>query len=423
MTAMNPEDLLRHGVVEHFEPRASTGNGREDRVHHIDDNQHDQHADHADGAQEQTNGKDHSPRKPKPRLLSSAAFVASFTPPDWIWDGVLQRGFLYSLTARTGTGKTAIALLVAAQLTRGKSIGGRDTQQGSVVVLSGENSDDVRMRWLVMAERLGFDVDTIKVNFIEGVFSFTNFSDEAIQQIDRLPDCSLVIVDTSAAFFEGQDENGNVDVGNHARMLRRFTQCSTRPAVMVLCHPTKGAGDDNLLPRGGGAFLAEVDGNLSLKAITDTTVELHWQGKLRGPGFEPVSFDLIKTTSDRLVDGRGRKMMTVVASDLSHDEAEARQQAAVSKQDQLLKAMAELDDPSFSAIAKHLGWLTVRGEPQKSVIGYAMKTLVKAGLVEQARDGAYRLTRQGRREVERLSESAVHTFVRDSFDRTNWTDV
>jgi hypothetical protein len=35
-----------------------------------------------------------------------------------------------------------------------------------------------------------------------------------------------------------------------------------------------------------GAFLAEIDGNLIYKK-DDSAIELHWQGKFRGPDFAP----------------------------------------------------------------------------------------------------------------------------------------
>ena len=73
---------------------------------------------------------------------------------------------------------------------------------------------------------------------------------------------SLLIVDTSATYYFGDDENDNVALGNHARMLRTFVNLPGGPTVLVTCHPTKTPNMDNLLPRGGGAFLAEVDGNL-----------------------------------------------------------------------------------------------------------------------------------------------------------------
>ena len=45
-------------------------------------------------------------------VKSSAEFVRGFVPPDYAIDGLIQRRFLYSLTAPTGHGKTAVALLV-----------------------------------------------------------------------------------------------------------------------------------------------------------------------------------------------------------------------------------------------------------------------------------------------------------------------
>ena len=85
---------------------------------------------------------------------------------------------------------------------------------------------------------------------------------------------TLVIVDTSAAYFEGDDENNNTQAGKHARLLRRLTTVSGAPTVLVACHPTKAASNDSLLPRGGGAFLNEMDGNLACQkhdAIIDVT--------------------------------------------------------------------------------------------------------------------------------------------------------
>jgi putative DNA primase/helicase len=51
---------------------------------------------------------------PAPRLAKTLAeFLAGFVPPDYLVEGILQRRFVYSLTAQTGHGKTAVALLLA----------------------------------------------------------------------------------------------------------------------------------------------------------------------------------------------------------------------------------------------------------------------------------------------------------------------
>src|SRR5437773_3967246 len=82
------------------------------------------------------------------------------------------------------------------------------------------------------------------------------------RELAELGGVSLIVVDTSAAFFLGSEENSNTELGNYARMLRTLVKMPGSPTVLVLCHPVKNATRDNLLPRGGGAFLNEVDGNL-----------------------------------------------------------------------------------------------------------------------------------------------------------------
>ena len=74
----------------------------------------------------------------------------------------------------------------------------------------------------------------------------------------------LVLIDTLAAFFDGDNINDNVQGGGFMRRLRPITRLPGRPAVVVAAHPVKNAPQDNLLPYGGGAILNEVDGNLTL---------------------------------------------------------------------------------------------------------------------------------------------------------------
>ena len=70
-------------------------------------------------------------------LLSSKDIRSGFKPPDYLVDGLLQRGYVYSFTAPTGDGKTVIALLVAAYVEIGKSIAGREVEKGKVVYFAG----------------------------------------------------------------------------------------------------------------------------------------------------------------------------------------------------------------------------------------------------------------------------------------------
>ncbi|MGC2712514.1 MAG: AAA family ATPase, partial [Pseudolabrys sp.] len=75
---------------------------------------------------------------PAKRLLqSSGEFVKDFTPPDYLIDGLLQRRYLYSLTGPTGSGKTCLALLIAAHVALGSSLDGREIEKARVLFFAG----------------------------------------------------------------------------------------------------------------------------------------------------------------------------------------------------------------------------------------------------------------------------------------------
>ena len=243
--------------------------------------------------------------------------MAGFTPPAYLVDGVLQRGYLYSLTARTGHGKTAVGMYVAQSIARGLPMHGREVKAGTVLLLAGENPDDIRARFLVLADAYGFKAEDLKMRFVAGVIDIAAKMPEIRAEAEKISDLVLVIVDTGAAYFPGDETNSNSQQGAYARLLRQLTFLPGKPAVLVNCHPVKNASRDNLLPMGGSAFLNEVDGNLTLWATAERQTTLHWQGKFRGPEFEPMTFELEVADSARVIDAEGRLMPSVVAKPVS----------------------------------------------------------------------------------------------------------
>ena len=100
-------------------------------------------------------------------IKTSAEFVASLKPPDYLIKGVLQRRFIYSMTAPTGAGKTCIAMRIAAHVAFGVPLLGRPVKQGGVLFLAGENPDDVKMRWIKLAEEMAVDVNTSRICWLD----------------------------------------------------------------------------------------------------------------------------------------------------------------------------------------------------------------------------------------------------------------
>lgn len=328
-----------------------------------------------------------------PGIMSSGDFVRGFVPPDYLIDGIVQSGFLYSITGQTGAGKTAVALLMAACISLGDMLAGQEVQQGRVLYFAGENPDDVRMRWIGLCHDLGYDPDAMDAHFVEGVFSISEFGDRIEEDVTRLGGVAAIFVDTTAAYFPGTDENSNVEMGNYARLLRSLTRMDCRPAVIAASHPVKNASSDALLPRGGGAFLNEVDGNLSLAKKGERTSELHWQGKFRGPDFRAIVFDLPELKVPTLVDSRGRQIPTVRARVVAEDEV--AQRAASSNRDDELMLLAVRADGSRSLrdLAEFLGWMK-DGEPDKRRAQSSTERLKRAGVIIYE-VGTWRLTARG----------------------------
>jgi hypothetical protein len=329
-------------------------------------------------------------------IFSSSGFTAGFVPPDYLVDGILQRRFLYSLTGPTGHGKTCVLLLIAAHVAQGKELGSNMVGQGRVIVLAGENPDDVRMRWIAMSEHLDFDPNEIGVDFLPGVFPIAEMK-SAIEQRAQELGCkyALVIVDTSAAYFSGAEENSNVQLGKHARELRTLVEVPGGPTVLVSCHPTKNADLDNLLPRGGGAFLAEVDGNLICrKSGGEDVTEMHWHGKFRGPDFNPQAFELRQVTTAKLVDSSGKMIPTILAAPLDEFSHSGKRAESRGQEDKVLALLVGKEGLSLALIAQRAGWLTKAGEPNKAKTQRVVNRLRDANLVKHDR-GEWCLTDAG----------------------------
>lgn len=336
--------------------------------------------------------------KPLPLLLSAAQFVAGFTPPEYLIDGIMQRGYLYSLTARTGHGKTAVDLYIAQCIAKAETMHGKETLGGTVLFLAGENPDDIRARFLVLANEFKFDVDAIKIRFLAGVVDIAARMAEIKAEADTIDDLVLVIVDTAAAYFSGDDTNSNAQQGAFARLLRQLTFLPGKPSVLVNCHPVKNASRDNLSPMGGSAFLNEVDGNLTLWANADRQTTLHWQGKFRGPEFEPITFEMETVESGNVVDAKGRKMPSVVAkpvSDIKIQFAEKRQER---EEDMVLGFIARNKKISMGDLAIKCNFISAAGNPQKSKVFRLCSQLVEDKLLEK-RGAGYRITNKGKKEI------------------------
>jgi predicted transcriptional regulator len=281
-----------------------------------------------------------------PTIQTEEQILAALKPRDWLVRNIIERGYVYSLTGPTGSGKTAVALLISYAMANDdmpKSLGRLEVEAGRVVFLAGENPADVgpRMKAMRVANYL---ISPSRFGVVSQIFSIAEHLANVRIEIEMHGPADLIVVDTAAAFATANavtEENSNIEMGNYAQMLRKLTTLPGNPAVLVLCHPAKAVTTDReaMVPRGGSGFLAEVDGNLALLPVTKGVVELTHTSKLRGPGFEPITIELLPVTDPAFDDLKGRQNWSVVARVMQEFEIAEKEDAELSDREKVVAAL------------------------------------------------------------------------------------
>jgi hypothetical protein len=307
------------------------------------------------------------------------------------------------MTGPTGEGKTSVVLLIALHVARGLTLDGREIDKGKVLFLAGENPDDVRMRWIKQLDDAGIGPEDVGVFFVPGSFAISDkvMRDRIMQANEEHGPFDLIIVDTSVAFFEGDDENANIQMLAHAKMLRGLIKLiSGNPTVIVTSHPVKNFTRENMLPRGGGAFLNEMDGNLTCMKIDGTMIsELHWCGKFRGIDFNAIPFRLEAGKTEKLKDSKGRNIWTVIARPISEGERNTAEDTAEKNKSKLLAVIARKPGASLADLAQACEWFTKDGKPYKSLVQRLVNALKAEKMVKKEK-GKWVLTKKGGAEAD-----------------------
>lgn len=335
-------------------------------------------------------------RSDAPLLVDACDWLAVSSPPVYVVEGIVQRGHLCALTAITNHGKTAVGLLLAICVATGRRFAGREIRQGKVLILCGENPDGFRTRLLATLEAHGLERGDVAglITVLPLALRLGEYAEQIVQEARAQGgDYALVLVDTSVSYFSGDNEDDNLQARNHAWHLRALSELPGRPAVIANCHPTKSADRDSLLPRGGGAFLNEIDVNLTVWAEGEAA-SMHWHKKKRGPDFDPIPFEF----HGKVIEEHGVKVPTVVAVHITEQRAEEIRKSRSQEEDRLLFALLNHPEDSFPNLAFHCGW---NGDKAKSKVSRVMGRLKDDQLVKKHR-GRWVLSPTGKTEAERI---------------------
>lgn len=328
------------------------------------------------------------------RFIDIAPFVASIEPPVWIVDKIIQRSYLYALTALTNHGKTAVATALALAVCAGDRFAGQETEPGRVLYLCGENPEDFKLRLRGAMQSM-----SLKPDRLAGKFTVFPVADrlaglrETLTEQAAVNGYSLVVADTSAAYFSYEEENDNIAARSHAQDLRWLITLPGAPAVLALCHPTKNAQQDAMLPRGGSGFLNEIDCNLTLWKDDDTATLSYT--KVRGPGFQPTQFALERVHVTGVLDAKGRTMETIVASHINDSTAQQRFDGLEADEIAIMNSIGMLV-LSVADIARRSDMMLTNSEPNKNRVFRRLSGLKERGMVEQTTAKKYQTTKKGR---------------------------
>ena len=237
--------------------------------------------------------EDKPPFGPKYVRRAATYSADNWKPPSYLVKGWLKHGNIYSVTGMPGIGKSAVGMELSGNVTQGRAFNGRDTKKARVLYFMGENPDDIHERRLVMQEYGLLDPDMF--DYIEDVGQpmETYIADIKATGVEY----GLVIVDTDMAYYDGPDE-GNLARKDWAHQLRQLTTLPGKPAVLVQCHPS--ASSKDFSPAGGKQFLAQLDGNATLKRKNGAVILEKHETKWRGAYWEPITFEILPLDSQEL---------------------------------------------------------------------------------------------------------------------------
>ncbi|WP_209599401.1 AAA family ATPase [Ruegeria sp. HKCCSP351] len=322
---------------------------------------------------------------------SAAQFTDGYEPFDYLLDGVLQTGRVQALTGFTGHAKTTTALHLAIAVARGAQFCGHDTLQGSVYFLAGENHDNTRVQYLAACHAQEIDPAKLPIYWHEGPFNVQQDGWQIIADVAGIDDLRLIIGDTHQAFFQGDSDNDNMQMLEAARQWRPLTQqIPSRPTVIIPTHPSgKTADRQNLVPRGGGAFLNEIDGNLTTwKDPSDPFIRIHWQGKHRGPDFKPMTFELELYNDSKVADAKGRPLQVPVLTETTEGKVTDKEAAGRVAELRILTHLSVYPDSSYRKVAEATSI-------SKSTVERRIKAMIADKRLKSLGTGVYQVTPKG----------------------------
>jgi putative DNA primase/helicase len=195
----------------------------------------------------------------------------AFSIPNELVEGLIVIGSQTVIYGDSNSGKTFLALSLAAAVAEGESWFGRQTDRGVVVYLATESPSSVRTRVQALKRHTGWSLEhlvivQVPINFYEG----DGDAQDVIELVRVVEDQTgapvrMIIGDTLARMSAGADENRGSDMGP---VMARFDAVAkeTQAAMVIIHHNGKNAAAG---ARGWSGIRAHID--TEIEVVSDET--------------------------------------------------------------------------------------------------------------------------------------------------------
>ena len=176
---------------------------------------------------------------------------------DWLWHEWLAAGKLHLIGGQPGTGKTTIAMALAATITvGGRWPDGTQAEPGNIVIWSGE--DDPADTLIPRLRKAGADMTRVYIvngiveNGTHQAFDPALHVEALRKKLTDTPDVRMLVIDPIVSAVAG-DSHKNAEVRRALQPLVNFAQVS-RCALIGVTHFTKGTAGRETIERITGSL-------------------------------------------------------------------------------------------------------------------------------------------------------------------------
>ena len=197
------------------------------------------------------------------RLLFLPISEIKLQPPEWLIEGVIEANTLCGLVGASYSGKSFLALDMALSIASGLPFHEATTQQGSVLFIASEGKRGLMVRNEAWIKSKGINKAEVPLHVSEQ--SILMHDDQCIKKIldevTKLTNVSLIVIDTLASVFGGFNENNTPDMNMFISNCIKLRDAGT--SVMIVHH----TGHNSERARGNSAFYAAVDTEMRVSKI------------------------------------------------------------------------------------------------------------------------------------------------------------